>query len=118
MHVADQVPALQNINYAMTRALWQHYRISQYDKPSDIDLDEGELELTFHGTAGFYIDRMNSPAFRKLKAASNTRADVQKSPTTTSISMKGLAVLFAALCLVLLLFVLISELSARYGVLL
>ena len=105
-----------SINSALTKTLWDHYRISQYDK-----FDFGKLELSFRGTAKNYIEERDLP--RKVRAAgsgqlaSNTRADVQKSSTTTSISMKGLAVLFAALCLVVLLFVLISKLSARYGVL-
>jgi hypothetical protein len=115
MHVAAQVPALQNISYAMTRTLWDHYRISQY-KLSDTDLDEGELNVNFQGAAEFYIRRKDSPAWQKRaagsgKLASNTRAEAQKSPTTTSISMKGLAILLVALCLVALLFVLIGKLN-------
>jgi hypothetical protein len=64
----ERVAAWQSINSALTKTLWAHYRISQYDKPDDTDLDWGELEVSFQGTADFYIDRMTAPAWRERAA--------------------------------------------------
>jgi hypothetical protein len=73
-------------NSALTKTLWDHYQISQYDKkPGDHDFDWGKLEIEFEGTAKNYIDerdlpRMQPSAGGSGQMASNTRADVQESP--------------------------------------
>jgi hypothetical protein len=51
-----------SIQSALTRTLWDNYRISQYDNP---DFEQwGELIVSFHGMAPFYIDRRDAPARR------------------------------------------------------
>jgi len=54
--------AWRNIHYALTKTLWDNYRVSQYDQPDDTDW--GELNLRFQGTATFYIQRKDAPARR------------------------------------------------------
>jgi hypothetical protein len=56
----ERIGAGLSINSALTKMLWDHYRISQYDKPSDNDDDWGELNLSFQGTADFYVDRRDA----------------------------------------------------------
>ena len=70
MHVTSNNPksveslaAGQSIHYALTETLWREYRISQYDRPDDAE-DWGELNVSFHGVAEFYMQRKNAPAFR------------------------------------------------------
>jgi hypothetical protein len=46
--------------YALTHTLWDNYRLSQYDAPDDEDW--GELNVSFRGTANFYLDRRDAPA--------------------------------------------------------
>jgi hypothetical protein len=54
--------AQQNIQSALARTLWDNYRISPLDDP---DFEQwGELTVSFHGTALFYIDRRDAPARR------------------------------------------------------
>ena len=61
VHVtSDQAAARQSIVYALTRTLWDNYRVSQYDKPHDEDW--GEVNVSFGGMAKFYISRKDAPA--------------------------------------------------------
>ena len=54
--------AQQSIQSALTRTLWDNYRVSQYDDP---DFEQwGELTVSFHGTALFFADRRDAPARR------------------------------------------------------
>jgi hypothetical protein len=54
--------AQQSIQSAMTRTLWDNYRVSPHDDP---DFEQwGELTVSFHGTALFYSDRRDAPARR------------------------------------------------------
>jgi hypothetical protein len=46
--------------YALTRTLWDNYRVSQYDDADDEQW--GELNASFHGWAFFYFDRRDAPA--------------------------------------------------------
>jgi hypothetical protein len=66
LHVASKPDerrnAQQSIQSALTRTLWDNYRVSPYDEP---DFDEwGELTVSFHGTALFYINRRDATARR------------------------------------------------------
>jgi len=50
--------AQQSIQSALTRPLWDNYRILPYDDP---DFEEwGELAVRFHGAASFFIDRRDA----------------------------------------------------------
>jgi hypothetical protein len=49
-----------SINSALTRTMWDTYRVSELDQPDDQDW--GELSLSFHGTASCYILRRDAPA--------------------------------------------------------
>ena len=62
MHVISNNPksveslvARQSIHYALTETLWGNYRISQYDRHLGDVEDWGDLKLSFHGVAEFYI---------------------------------------------------------------
>lgn len=64
MHVTSNDPksvetlaARQSIQYALTETLWGEYRISQYDRHLDDVEDWGELSVSFHGVAEFYMQR-------------------------------------------------------------
>ena len=49
----------QNMLHALTRTLWDNYRISQY---SHLDFEQwGELNVSFHGLAFFYFGRRVVP---------------------------------------------------------
>jgi hypothetical protein len=67
LHVSSSNPderrnAQQSIQSALTKTLWDNYRISPLDDP---DFEEwGELTVSFHGTALFYCDRRDAPARR------------------------------------------------------
>jgi hypothetical protein len=64
---AEYVRAQQEIEQAMTRAVWNTLHISGFD-----DLDGqgwGELELTLQGIAFWYFRRRDCEAFRQLKTA-------------------------------------------------
>jgi hypothetical protein len=67
MHVASEADesaaAAQTTVHALTKTLWENYRISQYDNPDDEDW--GELSLRFQGTAGFYMHRKDAPARKR-----------------------------------------------------
>jgi len=69
----ERIVAGLTINSALTKTLWDHYRISQYDKPGDNDGDWGDLELSFQGTANSYIDSRDAPA-RVQRASKASRA--------------------------------------------
>jgi hypothetical protein len=56
----DYTNAMQSMQTALTRTLWGNYRVSMYDS-ADVE-DWGELTVSFHGTAFFYIDRRDAPA--------------------------------------------------------
>jgi hypothetical protein len=49
-----------SINSALTRTLWDNYRVSELDEADNQDW--GELNLSFHGTASCYILRRDAPA--------------------------------------------------------
>jgi hypothetical protein len=75
MHVVDPYPqsgeradAQNTINAAMLKALWDSYRISEFDLPGD-DGDWGELELRLNGTPSWYFTRRDCEAFAELKRA-------------------------------------------------
>ena len=60
-HVVDPKPqssewtaATNAINTTILNALWDSYRISEFDLPGDMDW--GELELRLHGTRRFISD--------------------------------------------------------------
>jgi hypothetical protein len=64
---AEYVRTKQEIEQAMTRAVWNTLHISGFD-----DLDGqgwGELELSLEGTAFWYFRRRDCDAFRQLKTA-------------------------------------------------
>lgn len=69
MHVtrsdADRLNNYPSIQTAMTKTLWENYRISQYQQ-NEAD-DWGELNVGFQGEARFYLDRRDAPARKQLK---------------------------------------------------
>ena len=105
----EQLAAGQSINYALTRTLWDNYRISRNDNTDDEDW--GELNLTFDGRANFYIDRRDAPA-RKRPASGNAagalraeRSDTAAPPasknySTNTVIVAGILVLFVLLGIV------------------
>jgi hypothetical protein len=54
----DYIKAGQSIQFALTRTLWDNYRVSQYDR--DDGAQWGELTVSFSGLAFFYIDRRDA----------------------------------------------------------
>jgi hypothetical protein len=58
----DYADARQSVQSAMTRTLWDNYRISRFDRPDDEQW--GELNVNFRGAAFFCIDRRDAPARR------------------------------------------------------
>jgi hypothetical protein len=56
----DKIATGQSIHYGLTKTLWENYRVSKYDNPDNEDW--GELNLSFHGMADFYIGRRDAPA--------------------------------------------------------
>jgi len=73
-HVVDPKPqssewtaATNAINTTILNALWDSYRISEFDLPGDTNW--GELELRLHGTPTFYFGRRDCEAFAELKRA-------------------------------------------------
>jgi len=76
LHVASEADegtaAGRTIDCALTKTLWENYRISQYDNTDDEDW--GELSLRFQGTASFYMRRKEARA-RKPAAANAAAAD-------------------------------------------
>ena len=69
---SEHTAATNAINSAMQRALWDSYRISQFDFSGDTDW--GELEVRMHGTPTFYFDRRDCQAFAELKCARKVAA--------------------------------------------
>jgi hypothetical protein len=62
---AEYLRTRQEIERAMTRAVWGTIHISGFD---DLDgQDWGELELTLEGTARWYVRRRDCEGFRQLK---------------------------------------------------
>ena len=71
-HVVDKseyAAALNAINAAMLKALWDSYHVSEFDLPGNDNVDWGELELRLHGTPSWYFDRRDCQAFAALKRA-------------------------------------------------
>jgi hypothetical protein len=60
----EYVAARQTIRNELTQTLWDNYRVSQYDRADSED--DPELNLSFQGSAEFYIDRRDARA-RDLK---------------------------------------------------
>jgi hypothetical protein len=58
----DYRDARWSIGAALTRTLWENYRVSKFDHAVDRADDFGELILRFHGTASCYIHRRDAPA--------------------------------------------------------
>jgi hypothetical protein len=58
----DYRDALRSINAALTRTLWENYRVSEFDQAVDRTDDWGELTVSFHGTASCYVHRRDAPA--------------------------------------------------------
>jgi hypothetical protein len=83
MHVTSQqgekreerITAGQTINSALTKTMWDNYRVSQYDTGDDEDW--GELNVSFQGTADFYIARRDAPA--RVSAAGGNAARNERS---------------------------------------
>lgn len=82
-HVTDPRPksdeyasARHGIQAALTATLWENYGISEFDHvfANEADLNWGELNVSFHGAAEWYITRRNarheSAAANKMNAAS------------------------------------------------
>jgi hypothetical protein len=61
----EHVAAQQSIDAAMMDLLWDKYAISEFDRvfANEEDMDWGELNVRFHGSADWYITRRN--AWRK-----------------------------------------------------
>jgi hypothetical protein len=72
----EYVAARQRIEAALTETLWANYRITEDDHvfANEEDLDWGELNVSFHGAAEWYITRRNarheSTAGNKMNVAS------------------------------------------------
>jgi len=64
---SEHVAATNAITAAVLKALWDSYRISEFDLPGDTDW--GELELRLHGTPTFYFGRRDCQEFVDLKRA-------------------------------------------------
>ncbi|XIA65588.1 hypothetical protein ACFIOY_04675 [Bradyrhizobium sp. TZ2] len=56
----DYINARQSIQSALTRTLWDNYRVSQLDDAVD-DEQQGELNVSFNGLAFFYFERRDAP---------------------------------------------------------
>ena len=67
----EYVSTRQGIQAALTEMLWDNYGISEFDRvfANDEDLDWGELNVSFHGAAEWYIGRR--AAWRKTAATSS-----------------------------------------------
>ena len=64
---SSYINARQHIQSALTQTLWDNYRISEFDDWMATweewpDEQKGELTVSFHGTAFFYINRRDAPA--------------------------------------------------------
>jgi hypothetical protein len=57
---ADHINARRSIQTALTRTLWDNYRISEYDDQDDEQW--GELTASFDGKALSYLQRRDAPA--------------------------------------------------------
>ncbi|KRR14542.1 hypothetical protein [Bradyrhizobium valentinum] len=57
---SDYQSARLSIQSALTKTLWDNYRVSQYDNPDDEQW--GELNVSFNGTADFFKRRRDAPA--------------------------------------------------------
>jgi hypothetical protein len=80
-HVTDPKPksdeyiaARQRIQAALTETLWANYGMSEFDRvfANEEDMDWGELNVSFHGPAEWYIMRRN--AWRKTAATNKIDA--------------------------------------------
>jgi hypothetical protein len=93
----DYIAAGLSIQYALIKVLWYNYRVSQYDNPDDEDW--GELNLSFQGTADFYIDRKDAPARPKSAAATPSNKRSEKSGVSAP---SGTAIVIGLLFVVLI----------------
>lgn len=85
MHVTDPRPnsaeavdVRQNINSALTETLWDLHRTSKY--PEFDGQDWGEIALSFHGSAEYYIDRR--PGWRQTMTENAAKATAQRPKAT------------------------------------
>jgi hypothetical protein len=58
----DYKDARWSITAALTRTLWDNYRVTKHDQAVDRADDFGELILSFQGMASSYIHRRDAPA--------------------------------------------------------
>jgi hypothetical protein len=76
LHVTDsqteRIQADQSVHFALTKTLWDNYRISQFSK-LDLGQDWGELLVSFEGTASFYIGRRQAWLQERAQKATATR---------------------------------------------
>lgn len=76
LHVTDsqteRIQADQSVHFALTKTLWDNYRISQFSK-LDLGQDWGELLVNFEGTASFYIGRRQAWLQERAQKATATR---------------------------------------------
>jgi hypothetical protein len=70
----EHVDAQRSIQAALTETLWDKYRISEFERvfANEEDIDWGELNVSFHGSAEWYIARRN--ARRKTSARNEANA--------------------------------------------
>jgi hypothetical protein len=72
----EYVGARHLIQASLTATLWENYGISEFDHvfANEADLNWGELNVSFHGAAEWYITRRNarheSTAANKMNVAS------------------------------------------------
>jgi hypothetical protein len=83
----ERIDAWQSINRALTETLWSNYRISQYDTADDQDW--GELNVSFHGTADFYIGRRDAPARPRTATAAAVPSNERSEKSGTSARVMG-----------------------------
>src|SRR5262249_34729370 len=70
----DYRDARWSISAALTRTLWDNYRVTEFDQAVDRTDDFGELNLSFQGVASSYIHRRDAPARPKSALRERVRA--------------------------------------------
>jgi len=82
MHVTDPKPnspeyaaARRTIHFALTKPLWDTYRISEFSKDFD-NQDWGEIELQLNGSAEWYIERARG--WRRAISENNAKTAGQR----------------------------------------
>jgi hypothetical protein len=70
----EHVDAQRRIQTALTELLWDKYRISEFDRvfANEEDMDWGELNVCFRGSADWYIKRRN--AWQKTSPRNSAKA--------------------------------------------